>query len=48
MDGVDFGFEVYFIVELTRGIDIPPGNISDSINNMLNKGIKFAKKASFT
>ena len=41
MDGVDFGFEVYFLVDLTKGIDLPPGNISVSLENMTNKGIKF-------
>ena len=48
MDGVDFGFEVYFLVDLTKGIDLPPGNISDSLENMSNKGIRFASKESFT
>ena len=27
MDGADFGFEVYFLVDLTKGIDLPPFNI---------------------
>ncbi len=47
MDGVDFGFEVYFLVDLTKGIDLPPGNISVSLENMKNKGIKFVGKDSF-
>lgn len=47
MDGVDFGFEVYFLVDLTKGIDLPPGNISTSLENMSNKGIRFAGKDSF-
>jgi len=24
IDGVDFGFEVYFLIDLTKGIDLPP------------------------
>ncbi len=44
LDGIDFGFEVYFLVNLTRGIDLPPGNISKSLQDMTNKGIKFATK----
>ena len=44
LDGIDFGFEVYFLVNLTRGIDVPPGNISKSLQDMTNKGIKFATK----
>ena len=44
LDGIDFGFEVYFLVNLTRGIDLPPGNISKSLQDMTDKGIKFATK----
>lgn len=47
MDGIDFGFEVYFIVDLTKGIDIPEGNISQTLSNMKAKGIKFANLNSF-
>jgi len=47
IDGIDFGFEVYFLVNLTKGIDLPPGNISSSLENMRNKGIKFVAKESF-
>lgn len=41
IDGVDFGFETCFFMDLTRGIDLPPGNISNSIEQMKKKGIKF-------
>ncbi len=44
LDGFDFGFEVYFLVNLTRGIDLPPGNISKSLQHMRDKGIRFATK----
>ena len=44
LDGIDFGFEVYFLVNLTRGIDLPPGNISISLQQMKDKGIKFVTK----
>ncbi|MFX0025050.1 MAG: bifunctional nicotinamidase/pyrazinamidase [Candidatus Hermodarchaeota archaeon] len=47
IDGVDFGFEVYFLIDLTKGIDLPPGNISNALESMTNKGIKFAKFESF-
>lgn len=47
VDGIDFGFKVYFIADLTKGIDNPPGNISKSLEAMLKKGIKFANKNSF-
>jgi len=47
MDAVDFGFNVYFIIDLTRGIDFPPGNISRSVENMKKKGIKFVNTESF-
>ena len=44
LDGLDFGFMVYFLVNLTRGIDLPPGNISKSLQDMRDKGIKFSTK----
>jgi nicotinamidase/pyrazinamidase len=47
MDAIDFGFEVYVIVDLSKGIDQPPGNISNALKNMTEKGIKFVKQASF-
>jgi len=48
MDGVDFGFDVYFLIELTKGIDLPVNNISNSLENMTKKGIRFVNKASFS
>ena len=46
MDGVDFGFTVYVLVDLTKGIDNPPGNIAKSLETMSKVGIKFANKDS--
>lgn len=47
MDGIDFGFDVYFLVKLTRGIDLPEGNIKNALETMNKKGIKIVKKAYF-
>lgn len=47
MDGVDFGYDVYFLVDLTRGIDVPEGNVKKVFEKMNKKGIQFANKASF-
>jgi len=47
IDGVDFGFQVYLIVDLTKGIDLPPGNISNSLIQMIDKDIKILDKNSF-
>jgi nicotinamidase/pyrazinamidase len=47
VDGVVFGFKVYFLVDLTKGIDNPPGNIGNSLETMSKKGIKFANTQSF-
>ncbi|MHA1235367.1 MAG: isochorismatase family protein, partial [Promethearchaeota archaeon] len=44
LDGIAFDFKVYFLVNLTRGIDLPPGNISIALQHMKEKGIKFATK----
>lgn len=43
MDGKTFGFDVWFIIDLTRGIDVPEGNISNALETMTKGGIKFVK-----
>ena len=43
MDGKSLGFDVYVIMDLTRGIDDPPGSIQTAIKTMTDKGIKFLK-----
>jgi nicotinamidase/pyrazinamidase len=43
IDGADFGFKVYFLPFLTKGIDDPPGNVSNALIKMVEKGIKFTK-----
>ncbi|MFW9939973.1 MAG: bifunctional nicotinamidase/pyrazinamidase [Candidatus Thorarchaeota archaeon] len=47
MDGIDFGYEVYFLVNLTRGVDLPEGNVKNTLETMKEKGIKFVTKESF-
>ncbi len=47
VDGVDFGYDVYFLLDLTRGVDLPPGSISNSLKNMRNREVIFANKESF-
>ena len=40
MDSVNYGFHTFVILDACKGIDIPEGSISKSINNMKNNGIK--------
>lgn len=47
MDAVDFGFETNFLLDLTKGINLPTGNIDRAIENMVKKDIKFVKAKSF-
>ncbi|MFX1365719.1 MAG: bifunctional nicotinamidase/pyrazinamidase [Promethearchaeota archaeon] len=47
MDGLEFGYEVYFIERLTRGVDLPEGNINNALSNMKKSGITFADIDSF-
>ncbi len=47
MDGFEFGYKVYFLVDLTRGVDLPEGNVGNALENMKNKGIKFTNLESF-
>jgi nicotinamidase/pyrazinamidase len=48
MDAIEYGFIVYILLDLTKGIDLPKGNISRSLDNMKMKGVKFANINSFT
>ena len=41
IDGKKLGFDVYIIIDLTRGIDSPEGNISKVLTDMTKNGIKF-------
>jgi nicotinamidase/pyrazinamidase len=44
MDGLEFGFKVYFLVELSRGVDLPEGNVKNALQTMSKAGIKFVNK----
>ncbi|MFW9988675.1 MAG: bifunctional nicotinamidase/pyrazinamidase [Candidatus Odinarchaeota archaeon] len=46
MDGAEFNFETFFMIDLTKGIDDPPSNIMNSLKKMNKNGIKFATKNS--
>lgn len=48
IDGIDFGFAVYLIVDLSKGIDVPARNVSNALETMSKKGVKFAQKKSFS
>lgn len=43
LDGKSLGFEVYVLIDLTRGIDDPPGKVQTALRTMTEKGIKFIK-----
>jgi nicotinamidase/pyrazinamidase len=43
IDAREFGFDVCLIIDLTRGIDDPEGNISKALKDMQQKGVKFVK-----
>ncbi|MFX1504152.1 MAG: bifunctional nicotinamidase/pyrazinamidase [Promethearchaeota archaeon] len=47
MDGFEFGYKVYFLVDLTRGVDLPEGNVKRILENLKKSAIKFAKNNSF-
>ncbi|MHA2399525.1 MAG: bifunctional nicotinamidase/pyrazinamidase [Promethearchaeota archaeon] len=47
MDAVEFGFKTYFLLALSKGINLPTGNIDRAIENMVEKGIKFVNAESF-
>ncbi|MFX1276698.1 MAG: bifunctional nicotinamidase/pyrazinamidase [Promethearchaeota archaeon] len=41
IDGLKLGFEVHFFIDLAKGIDAPEGNISNSLRDMVDNGVKF-------
>lgn len=48
MDGMNFGFETFFIIDLTKGIDLPAGNISECLINMVEEEVQFVNQESFS
>jgi phosphoribosylformylglycinamidine (FGAM) synthase PurS component len=48
IDGVNFGFKTHIIIDLTKGIDDPEGNISNALDDMNNKGVLFLNTNSFS
>ncbi|MBY9007974.1 MAG: bifunctional nicotinamidase/pyrazinamidase [Candidatus Lokiarchaeota archaeon] len=47
MDGIEFSFDVFFIIDATKGVDVPKGHISSAIKNMKKNGVKFVNNESF-
>jgi nicotinamidase/pyrazinamidase len=47
MDGFEFGYNVYFLADLTRGVNLPEGSVENALNTMKKTGIKFANSMSF-
>jgi nicotinamidase/pyrazinamidase len=43
MDAKEIGFETYVVIDATKGIDSPEGNIDKSLAIMKKKGIKIVK-----
>jgi len=41
LDGKSLGFDIYVIIDLTRGIDDPQGSVSNALTTMTNAGVKF-------
>lgn len=43
VDAVEFEFGAVLLVDLTRGIDQPEGNLSRALEDMVAKGVEFAR-----
>jgi len=48
IDGINFDFKTNIIIDLTKGIDDPEGNISNALDDMNNKGVLFLNTDSFS
>ncbi len=44
MDGVNFGFDVLVIEDLTRPVNSPPGHLERAVNTMKEIGVEFVNK----
>lgn len=44
MDGANLGFKVVFLIDQTKHIDLPPGNLSNALESMLDAGVKYITK----
>ncbi|MFQ5980630.1 MAG: bifunctional nicotinamidase/pyrazinamidase [Candidatus Heimdallarchaeota archaeon] len=47
-DAIEKGYEVVFVVDLTRGIDVPEGSVAEALAAMTNLGVQFAKSKDIT
>jgi nicotinamidase/pyrazinamidase len=43
LDGVEMGFDIYVIKDLTRAVDSPPGHLEESLATMNDRGVKFVE-----
>jgi hypothetical protein len=46
MDGIDKGYEVYFIADLTKPVASPENSVSDALQGMTQKGVRFLRAVS--
>jgi nicotinamidase/pyrazinamidase len=46
MDGIDKGYEVYFIADLTKPVASPENSVSDALQGMTRKGVRFLRAVS--
>lgn len=47
VDGINFGFDVFLLIDLTKGIDSPEGSIKNALEHMKEIGIKYTNSVSF-
>lgn len=47
VDGINFGFDVFLLIDLTKGIDSPEGSIKNALEHMKEIGIKYINSVSF-
>lgn len=47
LDGLEFGYNVYFLADLTRGVNLPEGSVKNALRTMKSSGIIFANIKSF-
>ncbi|GAB4331847.1 MAG: bifunctional nicotinamidase/pyrazinamidase [Promethearchaeota archaeon] len=48
VDAVDAGFEAVLVLDLTKGIDQPPGHLAGALETMKDRGVKFALLGSYS
>jgi nicotinamidase/pyrazinamidase len=47
LDALEMGFRVAVLLDVSRGVDVPPGNVERAVDDMREKGVRILSRISF-